>query len=123
MTTLAFVSAFRPARNSLNEYGFHMAKAFARRQDIDKIIILADKGEELGPELNIDPKIEVRRVWDFNKVTAARDIQKTLKDICPDFALLRKIVAYAAIQLSIHLPIQSIPPIHKARNLQRQRCI
>ncbi len=87
MTTLALISAFLPARNSLNEYGFHLAKAFARRDDIERIVIIADKVDELEPELQIHPKIEVRRVWRFNKISAALDIVKALKEVSPHYAL------------------------------------
>lgn len=87
MTTLALISAFPPARNSLNEYGFHLAKAFARREDIDRIIILADIDDDLVEEIRISPKIEVWRVWEFNKISSAKNILKVLKDIRPDYAL------------------------------------
>lgn len=87
MTTLALISAFPPARNSLNEYGFHLAKAFARRDDIQRIVVIADQVDNLEPELEIHPKIEVRRVWRFNSASAALNIVRELKNICPDYAL------------------------------------
>lgn len=87
MTILALVSAFPPARNSLNEYGLHLAKAFARRDDIDRVIVIADRVDGLGPELDLGPKIEVRRVWRFNSLTVVRDVLTALKDLHPDFAL------------------------------------
>jgi len=87
MTTLAFISAFPPAKASLNEYGFHLVKAFARRDDIRKIIVLADIDETIDAELKLDPKIEVRRVWKFNSPLAAQQILKSLKNLQPDYAL------------------------------------
>ena len=51
MTTLAIVTAFPPAKASLNEYGFHLTNAFARRDDIDRIIVIADKDKSVTSEL------------------------------------------------------------------------
>lgn len=87
MTTLAFISAFPPAQGSLNEYGFHLVKAFARRGDIQKIVVLADIDDTIDAELELDPKIEVRRVWKFNSPFASLQIQKSLKNLGPDYAL------------------------------------
>lgn len=87
MTTLAFISAFPPAKASLNEYGLHLAKAFARRDDIRRIIVLADIDETIDAELDLDPKIEVRRVWKFNSPFAGAQILKFLKGLQPDYAL------------------------------------
>ncbi len=87
MTTLALISAFPPARNSLNEYGFHLAKAFARRDDIHRIVVIADKMDGVKAEVYLDPKIEVQRVWDFNSLKASRDILRALKAVDPDYAL------------------------------------
>lgn len=66
MTRIALVTAFPPSVGSLNEYGFHLANAFAERADVEKLIILADQIDGVGEALNLDDKIEVRRVWRFN---------------------------------------------------------
>ena len=87
MTTLAFISAFPPAKASLNEYGFHLVNAFARRSDITRIIVIADQDVSVTKELELDPKIEVRRVWKFNSPFAALTILRELKAIQPDHAL------------------------------------
>jgi len=87
MTTLALISTFPPARNSLNEYGYHLAKAFARRNDIKRVVIIADEVDDLGPELKVHPKIEVRRVWRFNNLASAHKIVRELKNLRPDYAL------------------------------------
>lgn len=87
MKTLALISAFPPSRNSLNEYGFHLAKAFARRDDIGRIVVLADKMSGVNAEIYLDPKIEVQRVWEFNSFSVSRDIVSALKKLDPDYAL------------------------------------
>ena len=87
MTTLAFISAFPPALASLNEYGFHLVNALARRSDITRIVVIADQDDSVTEELKLDPKIEVRRVWKFNSPLAAFSIVRELKNIKPDYAL------------------------------------
>ncbi len=76
---IALVSAFPPGRQSLNEYGLHLAKAFAARADVSEVVVIADTLDHAEAELNLGPKIRVRRVWSFNSVTAAPRIVAALK--------------------------------------------
>lgn len=87
MKTLAIVTAFPPSAGSLNEYGFHLVNAFAARRDIEKIIVIADQYDGNTPELALDSKIEVQRVWRFNSPIAAIKILKALKSSNADAAL------------------------------------
>ena len=52
---IALVSAFPPGRQTLNEYGLHLAKGFAEREDVSEVIILADRLEQSLPELDLGP--------------------------------------------------------------------
>ena len=79
MKTIAIVTAFPPSAGSLNEYGFHLVNAFAARSDIEKIVVIADTYEGGAAELELNPKIEVRRVWKFNDGFAGLHIFKALK--------------------------------------------
>jgi len=87
MKTLAIVTAFPPSAGSLNEYGFHLVNAFAARTDIEKIIVIADKYEGTTPELDLGPKVEVRRVWRFNSPFAGLHILRALKNCKAEGAL------------------------------------
>jgi glycosyltransferase involved in cell wall biosynthesis len=87
MKTLAIVTAFPPSTGSLNEYGLHLVNAFAARPDIEKIIVIADKYKGEAPELNLGPKVEVKRVWRFNDPLAALNIIRTLKSAQVEGAL------------------------------------
>lgn len=66
MTSLALVTAFPPSQGSLNEYGYHLANALAEHPELERLVILADRLEDGAEELELSPKIEVRRVWRFN---------------------------------------------------------
>jgi glycosyltransferase involved in cell wall biosynthesis len=63
---IALVSAFPPGRLTLNEYGLHLAKAFAARADVSEVVVIADRLDRPEAELDLGPKIRVRRVWSFN---------------------------------------------------------
>jgi glycosyltransferase involved in cell wall biosynthesis len=63
---IALVSAFPPGQRSLNEYGLHFARALAAQPDVGEVVVLADRLDRPQPELDLGPKIRVRRVWDFN---------------------------------------------------------
>lgn len=70
MTTqyrIALISAFPPSTKSLNEYGLHLAKGFAAREDVSEVIVLADHLDEPAEELDLGQKVKVQRVWAFNK--------------------------------------------------------
>ena len=79
MKTIAIVTAFPPSVGSLNEYGLHLVNAFAARSDIKKIIVIADKYKGETPELDLGPKVEVKRVWRFNDPLTGFHILRTLK--------------------------------------------
>lgn len=87
MKTITIVTAFPPSAGSLNEYGFHLVNAFAARDDIEKVIVIADKYNGDMPELDLDPKIEVRRVWKFNSPFAVLHILKALRESGAENAL------------------------------------
>jgi len=61
--------------------------AFAARTDIEKIIVIADKYVGTTPELDLGPKVEVRRVWRFNSPFAGLHIIRALKSCKAEGAL------------------------------------
>lgn len=79
MKSIAIVTAFPPSAGSLNEYGLHLVNAFAARHDIKKIIVIADKYQGDLPELDLGPKVEVKRTWLFNDPLAGFHILRALK--------------------------------------------
>ncbi len=84
MKTLAIVTAFPPSKNSLNEYGFHLVNAFAKRDDIEKIYVIADINDETSSELKLDPKIEIHRVWKFNEWRSSGKIKRAVQKLGPE---------------------------------------
>lgn len=84
---IALVSAFPPGQQSLNEYGLHLAKGFAERQDVTEVVVLADRLDGPALELDLGPKIRVRRVWSFNSPFAAVSILCAIRHEKADAAL------------------------------------
>ncbi|MFN5996675.1 MAG: glycosyltransferase [Paracoccaceae bacterium] len=76
---IALVSAFPPGRQTLNEYGLHLAKAFAARADVSEVVVIADRLDRTEAELDMGSKIRVCRVWSFNSALAAPGIVRALK--------------------------------------------
>jgi glycosyltransferase involved in cell wall biosynthesis len=76
---IALVSAFPPGRQTLNEYGLHLAKAFAARADVSEVVVIADRLGRAEAELDLGPKVRVCRVWSFNSPLAAPRIVRALK--------------------------------------------
>lgn len=81
---VALVSAFPPGQRSLNEYGLHLAKAFDEHPDVEEVIVLADRLPTPMAELDLGPRIQVRRVWDFNRISTFMSLIKVLRREKPD---------------------------------------
>ncbi len=84
---IALVSAFPPGRQSLNEYGLHLARGLAARPDVVEVIVLADRVGEEVPELDLGPKVRIERVWSFNSVASGPSILRALYKARPDAVL------------------------------------
>lgn len=84
---IALVSAFPPGRQTLNEYGLHLAKAFAARPDVSEVVVIADRLDGPEAELDLGPKIRVRRVWSFNSPFSVLQIVAALKTEKADGAI------------------------------------
>lgn len=84
MLKLALVSAFPPGRQSLNEYGWHLAHALAARPDVQEVVILADRLDEALPEPSLPNNIRIERVWRFNRLGTVATLLRALRRTRPD---------------------------------------
>lgn len=84
---IALVSAFPPGRQTLNEYGLHLARAFADRPDVAEVVVIADRLPAPCAELELGPKIRVRRTWSFNALASSAQILSALKSEKVDAAI------------------------------------
>jgi glycosyltransferase involved in cell wall biosynthesis len=78
---IAFVTAFPPSRQALNEYGFHVAQQLRQEPCVD-LTVLGDYLSAPAPEL---PGFKVVRCWGFgrhrNPVTLLRTIWRLKPDV------------------------------------------
>lgn len=81
------MSAFPPGRQSLNEYGYHLARHFAEHPDVQEVVVLADRLDHHQDELSLGPKVSIERVWSFNGLTTLPRLLRRLRQIRPDGAL------------------------------------
>lgn len=76
---IALVSAFPPGKQSLNEYGLHLAKGLAARDDVGEVVVIADKLPLSMPELDLGPKVRVERCWSFNALSTLPKLLKSIR--------------------------------------------
>ncbi len=81
---IALVSAFPPGKQSLNEYGLHLAKGLAARADVGEVIVLADTLDQDMPELDLGPKVRVERCWSFNSLSTLPKLLRNLHEVKTD---------------------------------------
>ena len=79
---IALVTAYPPSRGSLNEYGYHFAKALRARPEVGRLSIVADTLDE--PQNELAEAGEIQRVWSFNSLFSALNIKRTLNELQPD---------------------------------------
>lgn len=87
--SLAIVTTLPPGRGTLNEYGYHLVRAFRQKSDVRELILLVD---EIGPELAYemeDGTVPVRVVpcWRFGDWRNAWRIARTVRQLKPDALL------------------------------------
>jgi glycosyltransferase involved in cell wall biosynthesis len=76
---VALVSAFPPGTLSLNEYGLHFARYLAEHPDVAEVIVFADILPQPLAELDLGPKIKVRRIWRFNAAGTFGSLLRALR--------------------------------------------
>lgn len=81
---IALVSAFPPGQQSLNEYGFHFGRALAENTQVAEVIVIADRLDRDQAELDLGPKLRVKRVWNFNRASTSWTILRALRKEAPD---------------------------------------
>lgn len=128
---LALVTAFPPSKITLNEYGYHLAKHFAQKEDIDELILLTDhtEGEKQLDFEHPNCKITVKECWNFNSYKNIFSIYKSLREAQPDAILFnlqfmkfgdKKIPAALGLFLPLLLKLRGVPSIVLLHNILEQ---
>ncbi|HKJ48744.1 MAG TPA: hypothetical protein VJ973_06620, partial [Christiangramia sp.] len=125
---LALVTAFPPSKVTLNEYGYHLAKQFAQKEEVEELILITDHTEE-KKEIDFetsDCKITVKDSWSFNSYKNIFSIYKSLNESKPDAILFnlqfmkfgdKKIPAALGLFLPLIFKLKGIPTIVLLHNI------
>jgi glycosyltransferase involved in cell wall biosynthesis len=66
--------------NSLNEYGFHLARELASNSEVSEVVVIADKLTKSLPELELSENISVKRIWSFNRLLSFFQLLRAIRE-------------------------------------------
>ncbi|MDH3381434.1 MAG: glycosyltransferase [Flavobacteriaceae bacterium] len=128
---IAIVTAFPPSKVTLTEYGYHLVKHFALKEEVDEIILITDHTEEAKqidfPTNNC--KISVKDCWEFNSYKNIFRIYNAVSQEKPDAVLFnlqfmkfgdKKIPAALGLMLPMMFRLKNIPTIVLLHNILEQ---
>ena len=86
---LALITAYPPSKVTLNEYGYHLAKQFAQKPEVDELVLITDHTKEPKQiDFNTDNcKVTVKESWNFNSYKNVYSIYKNVVKQKPDAIL------------------------------------
>ena len=128
---IAIVTAFPPSKVTLTEYGYHLVKHFAQKEEVSEIVLITDHTEEekqLDFETN-NCKITVKDSWKFNSYKNVLSIYKAINEEKPDAVLFnlqfmkfgdKKIPAALGLLLPMIFKLKRIPSIVLLHNILEQ---
>ncbi|WP_111707428.1 glycosyltransferase [Lutibacter citreus] len=128
---IAIVTAFPPSKVTLTEYGYHLVKHFAIKEEVTEIVLITDhtlEEKQLDFPTN-NCKITVKDCWEFNSYKNVFSIYKTINKEKPDAVLFnlqfmkfgdKKIPAALGLLLPMLLKLKGIPNIVLLHNILEQ---
>ncbi len=76
----AVVTPFPPSKITLNEYGYHLVKNLAEKDEIESIDVIADKCDSELEE-DIGAHVNIHRVWKFNEWKTLFNIYRSVRKV------------------------------------------
>ncbi|QZK89287.1 MULTISPECIES: glycosyltransferase [Flavobacterium] len=127
---VAVITAFPPSKVTLNEYGYHLVKNFAQKNEISEVILLCDKTQD-AKQLDFEnsDKVKVRECWSFNSYTNIISIMDAIRAEKPDAVLInlqfmkfgdKKVPAALGLMIPSVLRLNSIPTVSLLHNILEQ---
>ncbi|MGB5980883.1 MAG: glycosyltransferase [Nonlabens sp.] len=128
---VAIVTAFPPSKVTLNEYAFHLTKAFALNSDVEEITLLTDHVEDVEniPAINDGCKVNVVPCWKFNSYHNIATVSKAVKNAKADVVLFnlqflkfgdKKIPAALGLMLPWICRMQGTPSMVLLHNIMEE---
>jgi len=125
---LAIVTSYPPSKVTLNEYAYHLVKAFRQQQEITELILLTDAVSERH-DVSFDSagcQVTLKRCWTFNSYTNVYSVTQAIRQTKPDAVLYnmqfmkfgdRKVPAALGLLLPGITKMMGIPAIVLLHNI------
>ncbi len=86
---IAFVSPYPPSMVTLNEYGYHLIRSFAAKQEVEKIYVLTNYLDDNSEYSRYAMEgIEIIPCWNFDGLFSFWQIRRQLKALRPDLVIM-----------------------------------
>ena len=127
---IAVITAFPPSKVTLNEYGYHLVKNFAKKNEVSEVVILSDKTPG-AKELDFENshKVKVNECWSFNSYNNILSISKAIREEKPDAVLInlqfmkfgdKKVPAALGLMIPMDLRKSGVPTVSLLHNILEQ---
>ncbi|WP_420123613.1 glycosyltransferase [Nakamurella sp.] len=121
---IGVVTAFPPGRNSLNEFGLHLVRHFARLPEVGEVVAYVDRTEAGPPDPQ--PGVSFRPCWRFNDLLNLVRVPREILRTKPDAVVLnlqfatfgdRRIAGALGLLIPAALRICRVPTLLVLHNL------
>tara|TARA_R110000868_G_scaffold30515_6_gene112754 strand:- start:3733 stop:4911 length:1179 start_codon:yes stop_codon:yes gene_type:complete len=127
---IAIITAFPPSKVTLNEYGYHLVKNFAQKNEVTEVVLLADKTVD-AKQLDFanSDKVKVNECWSFNSYSNIISITNAISKEKPDAVLInlqfmkfgdKKVPAALGLMIPMVLRMKGIPTVSLLHNILEQ---
>lgn len=127
---IAVITAFPPSKVTLNEYGYHLVKNFAQKNEVSEVVLLCDKTAQ-SKQLDFEnsSKVKVKECWSFNSYSNIISINNAIKEEKPDAVLInlqfmkfgdKKVPAALGLMLPVVLRNSGVPTVSLLHNILEQ---
>ena len=127
---IAVITAFPPSKVTLNEYGYHLVKNFAQKDEVSQVVVLADKTTE-PKDLDFENsnKVKINECWSFNSYGNILSINKAIQEEKPDAVLInlqfmkfgdKKVPAALGLMIPAVLRMNGVPTVSLLHNILEQ---
>lgn len=122
---MAVVSGYPPSEVSLTEYGFHLVKHMAQKEEIEEIVVLTDHLEK-GEYPSTADNVRLVPCWSFNSLRNIFTIIKAIRKESPDVVLFNlqfmlfgdsKVAAALGLMIPFILKILGVPTVTLLHNI------
>lgn len=127
---IAVITAFPPSKVTLNEYGYHLVKNFAQKNDVSEVVLLCDKTDQPKQlDFKNSNKVKVNECWAFNSFTNIVSISAAIRQEKPDAVLInlqfmkfgdKKVPAALGLMIPMVLRNNNVPTVSLLHNILEQ---